>query len=215
MNDIPKDDAKRVPWLTVERLNALNDGVIAIIITILVLGIEVPEGHDIGADGVVSLLQKMSRDIMVYFLNFTLIGVFWLQHHVIFHYVARTDRTLVYLNLLFLFLLSLSPFSTNLAGTYRGVRFAEVVFGVNLLLSGVVLLAMWLYVVRKGNPLRKPVPAKVVLKMSRRIMIAPVVILLGMAVSAFNFHVGALIYFSVPLFYLRHRLVDSSWQSQE
>ncbi len=215
MNDMPKDDVKRVPWLTVERLGTINDGVIAIIITILVLEIQVPEGHDFGAEGASSLMHKMSRDIMMYLLSFSLIGVFWLQHHVIFHYVARTDRTFVFLNGLFLFLLSLSPFTTKLAGTYRGVKFAEVVFGINLLLSGVMLLVMWRYVVRKQDLLRKPVAIAVVRSMSRRIMIAPVVILLGMAVSTFNFHLAALMYFSIPLFYLRHWLVDTSWQSQE
>ena len=128
MNDIHKDDAKRTPWLTVERLGAIADGVIAIIITILVLGIEVPESHDFKAEGAVSLVQKFARDIMVYLLSFALIWVYWLQHHVIFHYVARTDRPLVFFNGLFLFLLSLSPFTTKLAGTYRGETFAEVVF---------------------------------------------------------------------------------------
>jgi hypothetical protein len=44
-------------------------------------------------------------------------------------------------------------------------------------------------------------------------MIAPVVILLGMAVSTFNLHLAALVYFSIPLFYLKHTLVDTSWQN--
>jgi len=215
MNDMPKGKVVREPWLTTERLGALNDGVIAIIITILVLGIEVPEGHDFGTDGVLSFMYKFSRDIMVYLLNFTLIGVFWLQHHVMFHYLARTNRTFIYLNLLFLFLLSLSPFSTKLAGTYRGERFAEVTFALNLLLSGVMLLVMWRYKVRKQNLLRKPIPASVVKSMSRRIMIAPAIILLGMVVSVFNFHLAALLYFSVPIFYVSHRLVDTSWQGEE
>ena len=215
MSEMPKGDVAREPWLTVERLGALNDGVIAIIITILVLEIKVPEGHDFGNEGVVSFMYKFSRDIMVYLLNFSLIGVFWVQHHVMFHYLARTNRTFIYLNILFLFLLSLSPFSTKLAGTYRGERFAEVTFGLNLLLSGVMLLVMWQYTTRKKNHLRKPVSATVRRSMSRRIMIAPAIILLGMVVSLFDFHVAALIYFSVPIFYVSHRLIDTSWQFDE
>jgi uncharacterized membrane protein len=215
MNDVPRNDAANAPWLTLDRLGALTDGIIAIIITILVLEIHVPEGHDFGADGVLSFMQKSARDIMVYLLSFSLIGAFWLQHHVMFHYVARTNRTFIYLHLLFLFLLSLSPFSTALAGEYRGVAPAEVLFGVNFLLSSLLLLVMWRYAIGKQDLLRKPVGAAVARSMSRRIMITPALISLGMIVSTVNFHVAALLYFSVPLCYLRHRLLDTSWQGSE
>ena len=215
MNNMPKNDVERVPWLTVERPNSNWARRLATPFPILVLEIKVPEAHDFGAEGVVSLMQKVSRDIMVYLLSFSLIGVFWLQHHVMFHYVARTDRAFVFFNVIFLFLLSLSPFTTELAGEYRGIRPAEALFGVNLLLSGVMLLVMWRYLVRNEYLLRKPVSVAVVRSMSRRILIAPLVILLGIAVSAFNFHLGALVYFSMPLFYLKHWLADTSWQDQE
>jgi uncharacterized membrane protein len=203
-----------VPWLTVERLGAICDGVIAIIITLLVLEIKVPEGHDFSAGGVVSFMHKASRDIMVYLLNFALIGMFWLQHHVIFHYVHRTNRVFIFLNGLFLFLLSLSPFSTSLVGTYRGVKPAEFVFGVNFLLSGLTLLVIWRYLAKNETLQRKPIPMRVVRSMSRRIMIAPIVILVGMFVSLINFHVAALIYFTAPAYYLKHWLVDTSWQDE-
>jgi uncharacterized membrane protein len=201
------------PWLTVERLGAITDGVVAIIITILVLEIDVPKDHDFGAEGVFSLLRKISRDIIVYLLSFCLIGVLWLQHYVIFHYVARTDRNILFLTGLFLFLLSLSPFTTALAGTYPGVRPAEVLFGVNYLLGGVSLLVLWLYVSKREYLLKKPIEPTVVRSMSHRIMVAPLLVLLGMVVSLYNFHLAALLYFIAPVFYLTHRRADSSWQA--
>jgi uncharacterized membrane protein len=215
MNDSSKGNASRIPWLTIERVGAITDGVIAIVITLLVLEIDVPESHDFGDGGFTSLLYRVSRDVVVYLLSFCLIGVFWLQHHVIFHYVARVDRTFVFFQGMFLFLLSLSPFTTKLAGAYRGFWPAEIAFGVNFLLSGVSLLVSWQYIVRKPYLLRKPVAPAVVRSMSRRILIAPALILAGIGVSMINFHLGALVYFSIPLFYLRHWLIDTSWQSQE
>lgn len=215
MNEMTKNEARWAPWLTVERVGAITDGVVAIIITLLVLEISVPEDHDFGVEGAASLMRKVSHDIMVYFLSFCLIGALWLQHHVIFHYVVRTDRVFVFLNGLFLFLLSLSPFTTELAGAYRGERFAEAVFGTNFLLSGVSLLLLWQYAVDKGRLLRRPIDAAVVRSMRRRILVAPALILLGMAVSTLNFRLGALIYFSIPLMYLKHRLADTSWQPGE
>lgn len=210
MTDVSKSSGKKEPWLTAERLGAITDGVIAIIITILVLQINVPEQHDFGVEGVFSLMKKVSRDIMVYLLSFCLIGTFWLQHHVIFHYVKRVNRTIVYLNGVFLFFLSLSPFSTQLAGAYPGVRPAEVFFGFNFLLSGLSLFVLWRYAARTEKLLDKPIDITVVRSMGRRIMVEPALIIVGMVISVFNFHAAALVYFIAPLFYLKHWLADTS-----
>lgn len=215
MSEADKAAHNRVPWLTEERLGAFTDGVIAIIITILVLQIDVPEHHDFSRDGVFSLLGQMSHDIIVYFVSFGLIGAFWLEHHVIFHYVVRIDRTVVFLNMLFLFLLSLAPFTTELAGTYPGVRPAEFMFGVNFLLSGLTLVVIWRYADRKPHLLKRRMDRRLVKSMTRRIMVAPALILLGMFLSLYNFHLAAIIYISAPLFYVRHWLADTSWQTDE
>jgi uncharacterized membrane protein len=215
MSEADKAAHKRVPWLTEERMCAFTDGVIAIIITILVLQIDVPQNHDFSRDGVFSFLGEMSHDIIVYFVSFGLIGAFWLEHHVIFHYVARIDRTVVFLNMFFLFLLSLAPFTTELAGTYHGVRPAEVMFGINFLLSGVTLVVIWRYCDRKTHLLKRRMDRKLVKSMTRRIMVAPALILAGMFLSMYNFHLAAVIYLCAPLSYLRHWLADTSWQSEE
>ena len=202
------------PWLTVERLSAITDGVMAIIITILVLEIEVPEDHDFGRSGLFSLLGRMARDIVVYFLGFGLIWAYWVQHHAIFHYILRVDRYLIFLNGVFLFLLSLSPFTTELAGTYKGVPAGDAVFGINFLLSGFTMLMMWRHAVRNPHLLRKTIDRKLELSMNRRIMLAPAICLVGVVVSAFEFRLAALIFLSIPLFYTKHWLADTQWQEK-
>ena len=211
MNDVAKDSPESQPWLTAERLGAFTDGVIAIIITILVLEIHVPTGHDFASEGWMSFLEEIARDVMVYFLSFLLILAYWLQHHAMFHYVARVNRTVIWLNGLFLFLLSLSPFTTSMAGEYRDVPVIEAVFGFNAFLSGVVLFAMWTHASRTPYLLRRPIEPDLHRSMARRFLVAPTVIFLGLGVSLFNFHVAALVYFSVPFFYLSHRIVDTRW----
>ena len=201
-------------WLPAERLGGFTGGGIAIIITILVLEIHVPVGHDFATEGWGPFLEEIEREIMVYFLSFLLIMVFWLQHHVMFHYVERVNRTVIWLNGMFLFLLSLSPFTTSLAAEYRGIPFIEAVFGVNGFLSGIALFAMWAYASRNPYLLRKPIEPGVRRSMGRRILVAPAVILLGLGASLIDFRVATFLYFCIPFFYLSHWIADTRWHQK-
>ncbi len=90
-----------------QRLESFSDGVIAIIITIMVLSIPLPQTltpQDIGV---------FLNSILVYFLSFVGVGAFWIQHNRAFRYVENVTRTMIWLNLLFLFFLSLMPLLTN------------------------------------------------------------------------------------------------------
>ena len=208
-------DSRPAPWLTVERLGAFTDGVIAIIITILVLEIHVPPGHDFAEEGVLSFLKEIEDEIKVYLLSFVLILAYWLQHHVMFHYIARTDRPLILLNGAFLFLLSLSPFTTAMAVEYRGVPVAETIFAATYFLSGLLFFGMWRYATRSAQLLHHPIDADVRRSMDRRILLAPVLSLLGILVGLIDFHLAGLVFLSIPLFYLRHWVVDSSWPTTD
>ncbi len=89
------------------RVEAFSDGVIAIIVTIMVLNIPVPEGF--GRAAMLSLLGS----IAVYFVSFFIVGFFWHQHYVLFHRVEEVSWATSWRNLLFLFLLSLLPIFTK------------------------------------------------------------------------------------------------------
>lgn len=212
-----KDDgnARQWPWLTPERLSAFTDGVLAIIITILVLGIEVPQDADATLQGVLSLLAKLEHDVLVYFLSFFLILTYWLQHYILFHYVKRVNRALVFWNGAFLFLLSLSPFTTGLAGAYRGIPLADAVFGVNYCLCGLAFFGMWRYCVRNPHLLDRPVAPEVQRNMDRRVLAAPLLSLAGIFVALIDFHLAALVFLSIPFVYARHSLIDTRWRVED
>jgi uncharacterized membrane protein len=88
------------------RLEAFSDGVIAVIITIMVLELKVP--HDSGLAGFVSILPTLG----VYALSFAFTAVYWINHHHLVHRTDEADERILYANLLFLFCLSLLPFFT-------------------------------------------------------------------------------------------------------
>jgi TMEM175 potassium channel family protein len=130
------------------RIAAFTDGVMAVAITLLVLNIEVPrltQGEELG-DALVDLLPSIGA----YALAFALVGRFWVIHHNLFEKLRGFDRTLMALNLLFLALIVLVPFSTELYDRYTSRPLAAAVLGGTLGLAALVHGAMTAHVLRRG-----------------------------------------------------------------
>ena len=96
--------------MTTSRLEAFSDGVIAIIITIMVLELHVP--HDDSARSLLGLLPVL----LSYILSFTTVAIYWINHHHLIHLVQQVSTRLLWMNVHFLFWLSLLPFVTGLLG---------------------------------------------------------------------------------------------------
>ncbi|WP_244813821.1 TMEM175 family protein [Caballeronia sp. Lep1P3] len=92
------------------RLEAFSDGVIAIIITIMVLELKVPHGHELDA------LAPLVPVLSAYVLSFVYVGIYWSNHHHLLHAIGRVNGSVLWANLHLLFWLSLFPFTTNWMG---------------------------------------------------------------------------------------------------
>src|SRR5437868_9585536 len=117
--------------MTSERIAAFSDGVIAIIITIMVLELRVPHGSDINA------LAGLLPVFLAYILSFILVGIYWSNHH---HMLFLTDRItggILWANLHLLFWLSLMPFVTGWMGENHFAPLPTALYGVVLLFAGV------------------------------------------------------------------------------
>jgi uncharacterized membrane protein len=113
------------------RLEAFSDGVLAIIITIMVLELDVPHGARL-AD-----LGDSVTGFLTYLLSFVYIGIYWNNHHHMFQLVSRIDGGVLWANLHLLFWLSLYPFTTAWMDETELARVPLVVYGVNLLAAAV------------------------------------------------------------------------------
>jgi uncharacterized membrane protein len=113
------------------RLEAFSDGVLAIIITIMVLELKVPEGPTLKD------LQPVLSGLGTYLLSFVYVGIYWNNHHHMFQLVRRVSGTVLWANLALLFMLSLFPFSTGWMDESGFARTPMVVYGVNLLAAAV------------------------------------------------------------------------------
>ena len=113
------------------RLEAFSDGVLAIIITIMVLELRRPEGPTL-AD-----LGDSATSFLTYLLSFVYIGIYWNNHHHLFQLVRRVDGGVLWANLHLLFWLSLYPFTTAWMDEEALARTPVAVYGVNLLAAAV------------------------------------------------------------------------------
>jgi TMEM175 potassium channel family protein len=113
------------------RLEAFSDGVIAIIITIMVLELRVPSGEDLGA------LLPLIPVLLAYVLSFVYIGIYWTNHHHLLHTLKRITGPILWANLHLLFWLSLVPFVTGWMGENHFAATPSALYGVVLLMNAI------------------------------------------------------------------------------
>ena len=118
------------PTISPHRLIALADGVFAIVMTLLVFQLTVPVAAE--TDRLGSALAEMWPEFLIYVLSFLVLGFFWLIHHLVFDPVERYDTPLIWLNILYLMLASLVPFSTGLFIEHGAVAATALVYGANM-----------------------------------------------------------------------------------
>jgi uncharacterized membrane protein len=134
------------------RLEAFSDGVLAIVITIIVLELHVPERSE-GKELTHALLEEW-RGFAAYLISFVFVGGFWIAHASATRLIARTDPILLRLNLIALFFISLLPFTTSVMATHlggEGENVAVALYGLNLLIASAVLNVVFSYAARREH----------------------------------------------------------------
>lgn len=129
------------------RLEAFSDGVLAIIITIMVLELKPPDGHDIS-----DLVHTTGVGLLTYLLSFVYVGIYWNNHHHMFHLVRRIRGGVLWANLTLLFCLSLFPFTTAWMAESSFARTPVVIYGLNLLAAAAAYLTLQTVIVRQQGP---------------------------------------------------------------
>jgi uncharacterized membrane protein len=129
------------------RLEAFSDGVLAIIITIMVLELKVPEGKTLHA-----LWHTTGSSLLTYLLSFVYVGIYWNNHHHMFQLVQQIRGGVLWANLALLFCLSLFPFTTDWVDETKFQPTPVVVYGVNLLMAAVAFFVLQAVIIRQQGP---------------------------------------------------------------
>jgi uncharacterized membrane protein len=128
------------------RLEAFSDGVIAVIITIMVLELKVPHGESSQA------LLPMLPTLLVYVLSFVYVGIYWNNHHHMLHAVNRVNGAMLWANLHLLFWLSLIPFTTGWMGENHFASAPSALYGFVLLMTAVAYIILQQLIIQSQGP---------------------------------------------------------------
>ena len=171
---------------SIERLAALSDGVFAVAMTLLVLGLAVPprgpsSGFPSGINtdlDLIHALVSIGGHLIPYVMSFLTLGIFWVGQQTQLNFLKRSNRNMTWIYLGFLLCVTLMPFSTGLLATFSFLRMAVVVYWLNIALLGAVLYITLRYAMRAGllNDEASPAVADALL---RRIIIAQALYAIG------------------------------------
>ena len=168
---------------SVERIGALSDGLFAIAMTLIVLEIRVPPLDAHATDGqLAAALGDLAPRFVTYLLSFLTLGIFWNGQQTQLSYVERGNRDLAWLELLFLAIIALFPFTTSLLADHIDLRLALALYWLNIFLAGAALYAIWEYVERSGLTRDGTAPA-VGAAIRRRIGIAQLLYFVGLVIA--------------------------------
>lgn len=162
------------------RCEALSDGVFAIVLTLLVLELKVPDD----AAHLGEQLRASARTFFGYFITFTVGGLFWYLHHNAFRVITHLTPRIVVANLAFLGCVSLLPFTMACFGRFPGQELPTQLYLGNLCSIGLALAATWL-AARRAGAIAVDTPAATLADLQRRILALPLASALGLLVSTF------------------------------
>jgi uncharacterized membrane protein len=189
--------------LSTRRIEAFSDGVLSIVITLLVLQLSIPV---VSAGAVDAELARRPLEVtpklFCYVISFAVVGIYWAGHHNLFHFIICADRTLLWLNNLFLLCVGFIPFPAALLGAYGSRRIAVIVYGGSLIVTGLALAAIWVYATHNRRLVHSDMDPQVVRRGLKRILVGPALYLAGVVLSFANVWISLAIYVIIPMIYI-------------
>jgi uncharacterized membrane protein len=171
---------------SVGRIEALSDGIFGVGMTLLVLDLRIPAAELVhGEKELSSALVSVLPQLVMYMMSFMTLGMFWVGQQTQLSHLERSDRHLTWINIAFLFPVTLMPFSTKLLAEFGQSRVALVVYWLNIFLLGAGLYVSWGYA-QRHKLLKADTPADVPAAICRRILYAQSLYAFGALLCVFD-----------------------------
>ncbi|PKL69579.1 MAG: hypothetical protein CVV30_08480 [Methanomicrobiales archaeon HGW-Methanomicrobiales-1] len=197
------------------RLETMVDTIFAFAMTLLVLGIAMPQlSASQAPTELPAYLEKLLPQFVLFIIAFLVLALFWIEHHRQFHYLRIVDPSVLRYNIAILIFIVLIPFTSDVSGTYDGVLIAVLLFHVNILVIGGLFLGHWLHICQCDNLCdRKSVAGEGGYRFWILAAI-PGVAGLGIVIALFSPPYSLLIYLLVPVIIAISRKKTAEYQEQ-
>lgn len=203
-----RQDPRQVSLMSLNRFEAFSDGVFAIAVTLLVLEIKAPDLSEATSSEAITKLLQVFPHILSYITSFIVIGVLWINHHALFHFLKRVDRTVLTINLLLLMCVAFIPYPTALIGEFRASLPVVVFYGLSLALTGFVYNVLWFYIVHRYIISDDLIQQKGIRKATTWSLSYPISYLIAAGLAFFSLNWSIMLYVLIPLFYLLPGIID-------
>ncbi len=196
--------------LSTHRLEFLQDGVFAIVMTLLVIEFHVPEAHTQAE--LAEKLAAMWPMLLAYVVSFANLAVFWVGQHLQFHYIERVDRVMLWISLTFLMFVALIPFSTALVSEDMAFQLPYIIYGINLLVIGSLSFLGWHYATKHHRLTDHDVTPALIRGVKLRVKVAPAIALLAILLSFYSMRLSLALYLLIPIYYMMPGRLDRNWR---
>jgi uncharacterized membrane protein len=179
------------------RIEALADGIFAIVMTILVLELRVPTSENVGQE----LLLLMPK-FLAFVISFTIVAIYWTSHHIQFTKIKSSDFNHLWLNVGFLMAVCLIPFSTALLGEHPFNQTAQFFYAINLVACSLVMYRTWNYAIF-NNRLTGDTPISDELRYNARqkMLMPSLIYLVALALSYYSTTMSLMLFVLGPIIY--------------
>ena len=192
--------------MTKGRLEAFSDGVFSVAITLLILDVR-PEGGGSGWQ----MLSHEWHHILVYVLSFVVVGVYWVAHHHMMHFISGTNRTLLWLNLMLLLFVAFIPYVAAVLSAGPMDAGAIRIYGTGLILINLSGSALWAYATKNHHLVHPGLPAAFI-KFVLYLHNAPVLVYgLAIALAQWQPGISLALFAVVPAFFI----LPNKWRERE
>jgi uncharacterized membrane protein len=190
-------------YISKNRLETMVDGIFAIAMTILVLGITPPKPDIAQANAVLQgQIIGIIPEIFIFIVAFLILAGFWLDHHRQFHFVRTVDSALLWMNIFLLISVVLIPFSTDVTGNYPDILTAVLLFHINILIVGFIFTYNLHYISQSKQVIDPQADLKSLRILFHQSLLIPGIAFLAVIISFVNPTVSLLVYMIVP--FARH-----------
>lgn len=201
----PKHDLSRMSF-QVERFITFSDGVFAIVITIMVFDIRVPELEHFNDRELWQKLADLGAVFLGFLISFGVVGYYWWVHHRIFGYAVKYSTELLWINFGYLFAVAILPFSSKLYGqysSYTNMQLPYAVYVLNICFTAFMNYWLWIYI---SNPKRDMLTRKIskarIMLGVYRCLVIPVIFLASFLISLFFPIISHFVLLLIPIILL-------------
>jgi uncharacterized membrane protein len=194
------NDAFAAGGMAKNRVEALVDGIFGVAMTLLVLDVKLPQGLPLDTDAAMrAQLLGLSGNFRIYLISFVVLGLYWIGHHLQFHLVRSVDRVMLWINLCFMFGITMIPFSTSVLGEYGDLRSSAIVYGLNLLWLAVLYWIQIAYLERNPHLATTAFTPVLARQFKRRVAWFIAIPLISVAIAFFNAWIAVHLYFLMAI----------------